>query len=323
MPLRLPIPTLALAAALLTLGVTSGRPARAVAGLDPQFEGVDVADKLGKKIDSKAPFASSREATTSLSAFLDGQSPDKPGRPVLLTLNYYRCESLCSQQLNELLVTLTKLGWAPGREKFRMVTVSFDPSDTLAIATGKQETYRRELVRALAEANDEDEPTEAEIARRAAEVDWTFLVGDDRSIRTLTSDLGYYFRYDEASRQYAHSPVIYVLSPEGVISRYLWGLEIKARDLEFALMDASNGQLGSFGKKLLMSCFVFEDGKYMVFAWGVMRIGAGLVAVGLGAWLFVWWRRERRRKGGAPHNPTSPHGPVGGPGQAATSGQGV
>ncbi|MCC6623688.1 MAG: SCO family protein [Deltaproteobacteria bacterium] len=315
-----PILTATLALSTL-LGTTV---ARAVAPLDPQFEGVDVDNRLGKKVDSKAPFTSSSEATTSLSAFLDG----KGGRPVLLTLNYYRCDSLCSQQLNELLIALTKLGWAPGEQKFRIVTVSFDPSDTVEIARGKQETYRRELVRALAEARDEDEPSEADIAERAKGIDWTFLVGDDRSVRTLTSDLGYWFRFDEATRQYAHAPVIYVLSPEGVITRYLWGLEIVPQDLEFATMEASDGLIGGFGKKLLMSCFVFEDGKYKVFAWGVMRIGAGLVALFLGIWLFRWWRRERRRKSG--NDKTSiPQGPVGtpgtttGPGTAAVSGQGV
>lgn len=311
-------------AALTALAAASAcAPARAVAPLPPQFEGVDVENKLGQRVMGDVPFTSTSAATTSLGAFLDdytaraGEPESQPdGRPVLLTLNYYRCTSLCSQQLNALLLTLQKLGWAPGAEKFRIVTVSFDPSDDVATAAGKQETYRKELARLLAEER-EEELSEAELDARAQAIDWSFLVGDDRSIRTLTKNLGYTFRYDEATRQYAHSPVVYVLSSKGIITRYLWGLELPARDLEFALVEAGNGVLGSFGTKVLLSCFVFEDGKYHAFAWGFMRIGASLVALVLGVWLFVWWRREKRKRL-APTGSAGPGGPA-----AALRGQGV
>lgn len=283
-----------------------GGTARAVAPLDPQFDGVDVDNRVGQSVDRNVPFMAPDGSTTSLADFLDGQRQRKEGetstevgtagRPILLTLNYFRCESLCSQQLNQLLKSLTEIGWAPGLEKFRIVTISFDPSDTVDVARGKQESYRVELARAMAEQNDEGELSDAVLLERSKSIDWTFLVGREKAIAAITKNLGYSFRFDEASKQYAHSPVVYVLSPNGVITRYLWGLDIPPRDLKFALMEASDGVLGGFGDKILSSCFVFDGGGYHAFAWGFMRIGASLVALGFIVWLAMWWRRERKKR---------------------------
>ena len=284
------------------LGSTS---AHAVAPLPPQFDGVDVKNKLGQSVDRNIPFMAEGGRVTSFADFLDGA---KGGRPVLLTLNYFRCTSLCSQQLNDLLLSIKKIGWTPGQEKFRIVTISFDPTDTVDTAAGKQLSYRIELARALAENNGETDLSDAVLAERAKSIDWTFLVGRDKAIRAIAENLGYYFRYDEATRQYAHSPVVYVLSPEGVITRYLWGLEIPHQDLKFALMEASDGVLGSFGDKFLASCFVFEDGKYHAFAWGIMRIGASLAALVLGIWLFIYWRRDKNKRSASASGPTRPVG---------------
>jgi protein SCO1/2 len=277
--------------AALALGAGLGvEPARAVAPLGPEFDGVEVRNKLGDKVGTDIPFTDPSGKTVSLGDYLDGQ------RPVLLTLNFYRCTSICSAHLNALVKSLSQAGWAPGAETFRIVTVSFDPRDTQEIAAGKQQTYREELVRRLAEEDDEElEP--AEVTRRAAEIDWTFLVGDDRSIRTLLDNVGYTVKYDERTEQFAHSPVTYVLSLDGKINRYLWGIDIPSRDLRFALMESSDGELGSFGEKILLSCFDYnrDHGGYEAFAWGFMRIGGLLVLLALGAFLLVHWRRERRR----------------------------
>jgi len=284
--MRAPISALTL---LPMLALTLPHTGRAVAPLGPEFEGVDVKNKLGEKVDLDIPFTDPSGKTVTLGDYLDGK------KPVVFTLNYYRCTSICSAQLNGLVKSLTQAGWAPGPEKFRIVTVSFDPTDTVDIARGKQQTYRVELARGLAEANDES-LSEAELLQRGALIDWTFLVARDKSIRAILDDVGYAVKYDERTDQYAHSPVTYVLTPKGEIGRYLWGIDISSRDLKFALMESSEGQLGSFGEKILLSCFDYnrDHGGYEAFAWGFMRLGGLLTLVVFGAWLLVHWRRERR-----------------------------
>lgn len=292
--MRTLVPTWALATIFATLAA-GAREGRAVAPLGPEFDGVDVKNKLGEKVDTNIPFTDPAGKTVTLGDYLDGE------RPVVFTLNFYRCTSICSVQLNALVKSLVQSGWAPGAEKFRIVTVSFDPSDTIDIAAGKQLTYRKELVRLLAEDRDET-LTEAEVEARAASVDWTFLVAREKSVRAILDNVGYTVKYDERTEQFAHSPVTYVLTPAGVIGRYLWGIDISPRDLKFSLMESSDGKLGSFGEKLLLSCFDYnrDHGGYEAFAWGFMRIGGGIVLLVLGTWLFFHWRRERRRAQSSP-----------------------
>ncbi len=272
--------------------------ARAIAPLGAEFDGVDVKNKLGEQVDTNVPLIAPDGSSVTLADFLDSE------RPVIFTLNFYRCVSICSVQLNELVKTMAAMGWAPGAERFRIVTVSFDPKDTVEIAAGKQETYRQELVRQLAEANDET-LSEAEVVERAKAIDWTFLVAREKAIRSLLDNVGYTVRYDANSNQFAHSPVTYVLSPKGQIARYLWGLQIPPQDLKFALMETSEGRIGSFGDKLLMSCFDYsrDTGGYVPFAWGFMRLGGTLVLVVLAVWLYRNWRREKKRTA-ASHNLT-------------------
>ena len=281
-------------AILAATTVAAGGPARAVAPLPAQFDGVDVKNKLGQRVDLDIPLVSRAGETKSLGQVLAGD------RPVLLTLNYYRCTSLCSVQLNELLKTLGEAAWLPGEQPFRVVTVSFDPTDTAAVAEGKRVTYTRELVRAV--ANDEADDSEAETLRpaaldaRANALDWEFYVAREKSIRALTETLGYQFTYDATTQQYAHSPVTYVLRPDGTINRYLFGVTISPRDLKFALMESSEGTLGDFGEKILLSCFAWDEdhGGYAATAWTIMRVGASGAALVLGLFLLRYWRRERK-----------------------------
>ncbi len=293
-PLRTAL--LALLAAPLAGAMAVG-DVRAVAPLPAQFDGVDVKNKLGQRVDLDIPLVNRAGEVTSLGQALAG-GPGKAvdNRPVLLTLNYYRCTSLCSVQLNELLKSLSEAAWLPGEEPFRIVTISFDPTDTSLIAEGKRETYTRELVRGALAAEDAPEPEAKALAARADALDWEFYVAREKSIRAITDTLGYYVRYEPSTQQYAHSPVTYVLRPDGTINRYLFGLTVSARDIKFALMESSEGTLGDFGEKILLSCFAWDEehGGYAATAWTIMRVGASGVAVILGFFLFRYWRRERR-----------------------------
>ncbi|MCB9734128.1 MAG: SCO family protein [Deltaproteobacteria bacterium] len=276
-----------------TLGVLAvGTSSRVAAGtpLPKEFDGVDVKNLLGQSIDGNIPLTDENGKKVLFSELFDGK------RPVVLTLNYYRCTSLCSVQLNELLKALEKTGWVPG-EKFRVVTVSFDPRDTVDVAHDKRLNYLREFARYTAKEDGDDEPTGTALDAKAEAIDWAFMVGSERAIKELTERIGYGYRFDEESGQYAHSPVTYIMSPKGVISRYLYGISYNPRDLKFGLMDASDGKIGSLGEKVLLSCFAYDadEGGYAAFAWGFLRLGGVLALLIFGSFLLMWWRRERRR----------------------------
>ncbi len=261
-------PSLVLAA---LLSATLCTAAHAAPPLPIEFKGADIKERLGEFLDANIPVFDEEGDVRKIGDYFDGETP------VLLTLNYFRCEGICTTQLNQLLRTLKTMDWVPGKE-FRIVTVSFDPRDTPEIAKGKRKSY----VDALGKGDD---------------VSWSFLTARPKAIAAITAQLGYGYKYDESSGQYAHSPVVYVLGADRLISRYVYGLTYNARDIEFSVIDASNGRVGTLGDKILLSCFVFdpEHGGY-AFAWGFMRIGGALVALTVGLWLLFWWRRERRHR---------------------------
>ena len=266
-----------IAAAIFSLATSL---AGAAEPLPKQLEGVELQQKLGNHVPLDLPFTNHNgERVTLRQLFADG-------KPILLTLNYYRCKTLCSLELGALLRGLRRLDYTPGRE-FKIITASIDHREPWSLAQGKRTSY-------LAEYG------------RGNDVDWSFLVGEEASVMALTSAVGFYFKYLPDQDQFAHQAVLFVLSPEGKIVRYLDGLgeggpdglTISSRDLRFALMDASNGKVGSFLEKFIQSCFHYDAslGKYSMFAMGVMRIGGGLTVLILAAVLASLWRKERQLK---------------------------
>jgi protein SCO1/2 len=156
------------------------------------------------------------------------------------------------------------------------VTVSIDPDEGPALAAQKQAAYHQLLGR--------------------DDVRWSFLTGSQDAIHQLADSVGFRYRYDPDSDTFAHVPAIFFLSPDGKLSRYLYGLVYTATDLKFALMDASQGVIGSTVDRIIQICFHFVNGTYAPFAFGVMRLGGILIAVCLGVFLLVHWRRERHRR---------------------------
>jgi cytochrome c oxidase subunit 2 len=188
---------------------------------------------------------------------------------------------LCGLQLNGLLAGLKGFDWTPGKQ-FRIVTVSIDPREGASLGAGKRTTFLTEYGRGAA--------------------DWSFLVGSQGEIARLAAAVGFGYRYDAATKQYAHPAVLYAVSPEGRISRYLYGIDYRPRDLKFSLIEASAGRTGSTIDKLILSCFHYdaEAHRYGPYALGIMRLGGGLTLLVLGLVLGLLWRRERRRGRPAP-----------------------
>jgi protein SCO1/2 len=130
------------------------------------------------------------------------------------------------------------------------------------------------------------------------EVDWTFLVGSEHNVRKLAHEVGFGYRYDAERDQFAHPAVVTFLSPDGKVTRYLYGLEYSPWDLRFALLESADGRVGSVADKVILSCFHYDPAtkRYGPFAYGVMRLGGGVTVLVLGGSLVVMWWRERTKR---------------------------
>lgn len=255
----------------ILLALSVSLRASAEESLPTELEGITVTEHLGDHVDGQQTFTDHEGRAVRIGDFFDGT------RPVMLTLNYYRCTTLCNIQLNQLKDGLRALGWKPG-EKFRIVTVSIDHREGAALGRGKRATY----VEALG----------------MGEVDWTFLVGSEKNVRKLADEVGFGFRYDPERDQFAHPAVVTFLSPDAKISRYLYGLEYSPWDLRFALLESAEGRVGSVTDRVILSCFHYDPTtkQYGPFAFGIMRLGGVLTILMLGGFLLAMWRRERTKR---------------------------
>jgi protein SCO1/2 len=247
--------------------------ASAIVSPNPQeIRGLDVLEKFGTQIDPDWTFTDFEGEERKIGEFFDGE------RPVLMTLNWYRCKTLCDTQLNLLSTGLKNLEWTAGQDGFRIVTVSIDPREGYELARDKRASY-------------------LDLLERGDGVDWTFMVGDAPNIEGLAENVGYRYNYDEKQDQFVHAPVVFVLTPDGRISHYLFGITYESTDLKLSLMDASRGRLGSTFDKILMNCFHYDplSGSYAASAMDVMRFFAILTVLIFLSFLLVFWLVDRRR----------------------------
>jgi protein SCO1/2 len=198
-------------------------------------------------------------------------------RPVILSLVYYECPMLCTLVLNGLVRALRTLTFEPGHE-FEIVTVSFDPHDTPELATKKKAAYL------------------GEYARPGADQAWHFLTGDQEAITRLAQSVGFHYSYVPEEKQFAHAAAIMVLTPDGRISRYFFGVEYSGRDLRFGLIDAAERKIGTVVDHLLLYCYRYDPatGRYGAVAMNLIRGGGVLTVVALGAFILIMRRREVR-----------------------------
>jgi protein SCO1/2 len=199
-------------------------------------------------------------------------------RPVILALVYYECPMLCTLTLNGLVGALKSLAFSAGRE-FDVLAVSFNPAETAALAAAKKQTYL------------------ASYGRADTAHGWHFLTGDEAAIARLAQAVGFRYTYVPAQQQYAHAAGITLLTPQGRIARYFFGVEFAPRDLRLGLVEASHNQIGSPVDQLLLYCFHYDPatGTYSAAALNIVRLGGGLTVVALGGFLVVMFRRERQR----------------------------
>jgi len=197
-------------------------------------------------------------------------------KPVLLTLVYYQCPMLCSQVLNGVAGALNGIvRYNVGRD-FDVLTVSFDPRDTPKDAAASKKTYLERYRRA------------------GAAQGWHFLTGKKEQIEALTSAVGFRYAWDPEIQQYAHASGIMLLTPDGRVSRYFYGIEYAPRDIQFGVIDASQGKIGTVVDKILLYCYHYDPakGKYGAVVFNILRISALATLLVLGGFMGIMFRRD-------------------------------
>jgi protein SCO1/2 len=236
----------------------------------PAPSDIRVDERLGEQVPLDLELTDERGHAVHLGDYFDG-------KPVLLILAYYDCPMLCGLVLRGAAAAMQAMSWEPGRE-YRVLTVSFDPHDTPERARKKQAEATQSL-------------------GRAAPVLWPFLTGRAGEVERLAHALGFVAVRDDETGQYGHPAVLFVLTPTGRISRYLYGIEPPVRDVKLALLEASAGKTGTSLERLVLRCYAYDPAmrRYMPFISGFLRLGGLGIFAALAAVVTTMWRRERRR----------------------------
>lgn len=241
--------------------------------LEPLPESVNIVEKLGDRVPKDLVFTDENGRKVTLGDYLHD------GKPVLLAPVYFKCPLLCSLTLNGLVASLKQQSWQIGNQ-FRVITVSFDPAETPELAHQKQKGY----MGALGLSDD----------KSAA---WPFLTGDAANIAALTDAIGFKYRWDAVNKTWDHTAAIVALSPDGQISRYLYGVTYPPNDVKMSLFEAAGGRVGTAFDRVLLRCYAYDTStkSYRLFAVRFMRAGSLLVLGLLVTFLTILWRRDLRR----------------------------
>jgi protein SCO1/2 len=242
------------------------------AQLPSALEGVGIDQRLDEMLPLEAAFVDEQGAAVTLGDYFGD-------KPVILALVYYECPMLCTLELNGLVRALRALPLELG-DDFEIVTVSFDPDETPELARKKKDEYARQH------------------GREGREAGWHFLTGSQESIGELTRAAGFRYNYDAKTDLFNHASAIMVLTPQGRLSKYFYGIEYSARDLRLGLVEASDGKIGSPVDEILLYCFHYdpETGKYGVAIMNVLRLAGAATVVVLGGFIVLMLRRDRRRR---------------------------
>lgn len=280
-----------LALTVLTLVCMGSPPPLAEEPIPPELRDIGIDAQLGTRVPLDLTFNNESGQQTPLSTYFHQD------KPVVFLFVYYECPMLCTLVLNSLTATLKQMAWAPGQQ-FEVVALSINPRETPALAQAKKENYLKDF------------------GRPEAASGMHFLTGEEAKIQKLAATLGFKYKYDEKQQQYAHGAGIYVLTPQGELSQVLYGIDYPERTLRLALVEASQGKVGSVLDKLALFCYHYDPqtNSYTLMATRVMQLGGALTVLILGTALGGLFVRERRRarasQAAAPPTPEEPGRPV-------------
>jgi protein SCO1 len=217
---------------------------------DSGITSIGIDQKLGVQVDGSIPFQDEEGNTVRLDNFFGT-------KPIILTPVYFECPMLCSMELNGLVRALRVMRFTAG-EEFQIVTFSFDPNEGPRLASAKRDQYLRDY------------------GKPSARGGWHFVTGNAESIRQLTDEIGFRYTRDESLKQWAHASAVVVLTPDGRVSQYFYGIEHDPGDLKLSLVQASGGKIGSFVDRAVLFCYQYDAhaGKYSLAILRVIRVAA-------------------------------------------------
>jgi protein SCO1 len=258
--------------AVIILIVSFASATRADDSRPAVLQGVGIDQKLNEQVPLDLMFRDETGKSVRLGDYFGS-------KPVILALVYYKCPMLCTRTLNSLEATMRVMSLNVGSQ-YSVVTVSFDPHETPALAAAKKQEYL------------------AHYERPGGAAGWHFLTGEESSIRQLTEVVGFHYNYDPQSGQYAHTTGLVVLTPQGKIARYFYGVEFSPRDLELSLVEASANKIGSPVDEILLFCFHYDPstGKYGLAIMRVIQIAGAITVLGLGSFMTLMLLRERESR---------------------------
>ncbi len=235
----------------------------------PKLENVGIEQHLDAQVPADLAFVDDAGRSVKLGDYFGK-------KPIILNLVYYHCTMLCGEALAGLTGAMKMVKFDVGKE-FEVVTVSFNPQETTADAAAKKKDFV------------------ARYGRSGAASGWHFLTGPAESINALTKAVGFQYQYDAKSNEYAHVTAIMVLTPEGRISRYFYGVDFPPKDLRMGLVEASQGKIGNLTDQVLLYCYHYDPatGKYGAVVNNILRLGAATTIVFLAALLLILFRLER------------------------------
>lgn len=237
-----------------------------------ELEGVEVTNRLGGQVPPDLTFADEEGKAVTLRSYFEKQ------KPVILALVYYECPNLCTFLLNGAAESMKKLKWNVG-EEFNVVAVSINPREGPELAKKKRESYV------------------GLYDRETGSKGWHFLTGTEENIQTLADSVGFEFRYDEKTKQYAHPATLFILTSEGKLARILSGIRFLPKDLRLALLEASEGKIGNIVDQFLLFCYHYDpaSNRYTLFATNLMKVGGAFTVLILGGLVFRLNRRGRKK----------------------------
>lgn len=238
-----------------------------------ELQEVGIEEHLGDSISLDLEFTNDKGETVLLKDYFDGK------RPVILNLVYYECPNLCTLLLNGFTKSLKDFEWTPG-ENYEIISISIDHEEDKWLAQKKKEAYIEKY------------------GRPEAADHWHFLLGSQENIKQIADELGFKFRYDERQDEYAHSSVLFILTPDGKISRYLYGIEFPTRDLRLSLLEAAEGKIGSIVDKLLLFCYHYDPiGKqYAILAVNMMKVAAAVTVIVLSILIVLLFKKYNKKE---------------------------
>jgi protein SCO1/2 len=245
----------------------------AASGLPDALQKIGIEQKLGEQLPLATELTDEDGRTIKLGSLFES------GRPVVLAFVYYECPMLCNEVLNGLTGSLKGISLDAGKD-FDVIALSFDTreNEKPGLAKNKKAAYVERY------------------GRPGSENGWHFLTGTQASIDAVTKAAGFNYRWDEKSSQFAHAGGVMLVTPQGKMSRYFYGIDYSPRDLKLGVIESADNKVGSAADQMLLYCYHYDPatGKYGLAILSVIRLGAVLTLLGMGAMGFIFWRRGKK-----------------------------